>query len=144
MAQAPPADTGGEENRALSRPAERQDVREGGGSDRSGALRNPGIPSPGADPQGGGEASFADLARGLKLPAPVYPSLARRWGYEGVALVEITIATDGGIEEVRVLRSSGHTILDDSCIKVIEGKWRFRPAGRVVRVKKEFEFTLTR
>jgi len=90
------------------------------------------------------QASFSELARGLNLPAPGYPELARRWGYEGVTLVEITIGADGRVRSVAVLRSSGHGVLDDACVRVIRSRWRFRPMEREAKVQKEFAFELTR
>ncbi len=96
-------------------------------------------------PQSGpSRVGFAELSRGLDLPRPPYPEVARRWGYEGVVTIEIHISADGRVMEATLLDSSGHSILDTSCIKTIEKKWRFPAPGREIKTIKEFEFKLRR
>ncbi|WP_187426695.1 energy transducer TonB [Geothermobacter ehrlichii] len=63
----------------------------------------------------------------LANPRPVYPSLARRRGWEGTVLVRIRVETSGRVGEASLVHSSGHRILDRSALKQVRG-WRFRPA----------------
>jgi protein TonB len=96
-------------------------------------------------PQSGpSRVSFTELSRGLDLPLPHYPEVARRWGYEGVVTIEIHISADGRVTEATLLGSSGYSILDNACIKTIEKKWRFPAPGREITTIKEFAFKLRR
>jgi len=62
-------------------------------------------------------------------PRPVYPRLARRRGYEGTVVLEVLVNRKGRAEEVRLLKSSGHRILDRSAVDSVR-KWLFEPAMR--------------
>lgn len=62
-------------------------------------------------------------------PPPLYPDLARRRGYEGVVLLEVLVTEEGGVSELRVARSSGHTLLDRAAEQAVR-EWRFEPGQR--------------
>lgn len=62
-------------------------------------------------------------------PPPLYPELARRRGYEGVVLLEVLVTEEGSVGELRVARSSGHTVLDRAAVQTV-GEWRFVPGRR--------------
>jgi protein TonB len=64
----------------------------------------------------------------LKNPAPVYPRIARRNGWEGVVVLVAVVGADGRPISIVVERSSGHQILDESARKAVLG-WRFSPAS---------------
>ncbi len=49
-----------------------------------------------------------------------YPELAKRYGLQGKLSVEFTIGTDGQLEQLRVVRSSGSQLLDDEAIRAIK------------------------
>jgi protein TonB len=59
-------------------------------------------------------------------PKPTYPPLARRRGWEGTVILLVTVNVLGESEKVRVLKSSGHKILDKSALKTVK-KWIFTP-----------------
>jgi len=59
-------------------------------------------------------------------PAPSYPPLALRQGWEGTTLVRITVAADGSVADVAVEETSGYELLDDAALKAIRA-WRFEP-----------------
>ncbi len=61
---------------------------------------------------------------------PIYPSVARRRGYEGVVLISAEILVDGSVGELEIKKSSGHNILDRSALKAVK-KWKFEPARRM-------------
>ncbi len=63
----------------------------------------------------------------LKNPAPVYPELARKRGWEGTVLLEAHISEKGTVSKISVSKSSGSKILDDSALESIK-KWKFSPA----------------
>ena len=76
------------------------------------------------------------------LPAPTYPDVARRFGYEGSVLLEILIAPSGDIRSVTIIESRAHGILEQCCLDTIREKWKFLPPGREIRTRKEFIFRL--
>jgi protein TonB len=63
----------------------------------------------------------------LRNPPPTYPLVARRQGWEGEALLRVDIDIRGRVEIVQLVRSSGHTILDDAAIHAVR-RWQFSPA----------------
>jgi protein TonB len=58
----------------------------------------------------------------------VYPSRARRSGWEGRVLVEFTVKADGSLKESKIGGSSGFDILDQQALKAIAITAPFRPA----------------
>lgn len=65
----------------------------------------------------------------LNNPKPPYPLAARRQGTEGRVVLRAQVLEDGRCAEVRIVRSSGHTLLDDSALSTVR-RWRFLPATR--------------
>jgi len=66
----------------------------------------------------------------ISAPSPTYPPEAIRGGLTGTVELEILVGTDGNPLEVRVVRSSGHRLLDQAARKVVLSQWRFHPAIR--------------
>ncbi|MCA9247853.1 MAG: energy transducer TonB [Planctomycetales bacterium] len=60
-------------------------------------------------------------------PPPVYPTAAYAAKLEGTVLLELTVAIDGRVSQVHVLRSSGHAILDGAAVNAVK-QWRGAPA----------------
>jgi len=78
-------------------------------------------------------------------PRPKYPRIARRRGHEGVVLLKVLVDHEGRVDDVLVLKSSGHNALDHSALKAVKN-WVFKPGtvdGRPmemwVRVPVRFE-----
>jgi protein TonB len=59
-------------------------------------------------------------------PAPEYPSLARKRGWQGKVVLEVVILADGSVEQVRLHSGSGFALLDKAAIAGV-GQWRFSP-----------------
>ena len=59
-------------------------------------------------------------------PPPVYPKVARRRGHQGTVLLEVLVDQNGGVMDLRVFRSSGHTTLDDAALASVKN-WSFEP-----------------
>jgi protein TonB len=59
-------------------------------------------------------------------PPPVYPSLARKRGYQGTAILEVFVEADGRVGDLRIIESSSHKLLDRSAMKAVKG-WHFEP-----------------
>ncbi len=57
---------------------------------------------------------------------PQYPRIARRRGYEGVVILKALVSREGEVLEIRVLKTSGHSILDEEAIQAVQ-KYRFEP-----------------
>jgi len=65
----------------------------------------------------------------LNNPKPPYPLSARRQGAEGRVVLRALVLEDGRCAEVRIVRSSGHALLDESALTTVR-RWRFLPATR--------------
>lgn len=65
----------------------------------------------------------------LRNPAPEYPSLALRRGWEGTVLLRIRVLANGKPSEVQIQRSSGRDVLDQAAVKAVQ-RWSFVPAKR--------------
>ncbi len=61
---------------------------------------------------------------------PVYPLAARRNGYEGTIILTVQVLSSGTVGELRVKKSSGYEILDQSAREAVR-KWRFEPGRRM-------------
>ena len=58
--------------------------------------------------------------------SPPYPRKARRMGYEGVVMLKVLIDENGRVDDLTVLKSSGHTVLDRAALSAVR-KWLFEP-----------------
>jgi protein TonB len=56
-----------------------------------------------------------------------YPEAARRQDIEGSLVLSVDILPDGGIDQVRVLRSSGHAVLDEAAVRIVRLSAPFAP-----------------
>ncbi len=58
---------------------------------------------------------------------PSYPEIARVRGYEGVVLIAAEILPTGYVGSVKIRKSSGYAILDQSALEAVK-PWKFEPA----------------
>ena len=63
----------------------------------------------------------------LKNPAPEYPSLAQRRGWEGTVLLRVHVLASGKPGEIQIQKSSGRQQLDDAALTAVK-RWSFVPA----------------
>jgi protein TonB len=63
-------------------------------------------------------------------PAPDYPPIALRRGWEGTVRLRVTLDIQGHPSRVELAVSSGHPILDESALAAVR-RWQFRPATRL-------------
>ncbi|NIS37886.1 energy transducer TonB [Candidatus Saccharibacteria bacterium] len=73
----------------------------------------------------------------IKRSDPEYPAPARKQQLEGTAIIRVTIFEDGQVGEARILKSSGHDILDKSALNSVY-KFEFSPGeidGRPVKTQ---------
>jgi protein TonB len=66
----------------------------------------------------------------LKNPAPEYPSLAQRRGWEGTVLLRVQVLASGKPGEIQIQKSSGRQQLDDAALAAVK-RWSFVPARQV-------------
>ncbi len=85
-------------------------------------------------------AGGAVMAKGLIYqPKPAYPREAQKAGIEGTVRMEVVIARDGTVQNVKLL--SGPPVLASAAMKAV-GKWRYRPSllnGEPVEVVTEVD-----
>ncbi len=60
---------------------------------------------------------------------PVYPLAARSRHLEGRVMLQVEVAASGNPLAVRVVSSSGHSLLDESAVEAVRS-WRFVPASQ--------------
>ena len=78
-------------------------------------------------------------ARPLVSPRPLYPSQARRMGWEGTVGLQVLVDIAGNAAKVTVVAGSGYAVLDESAVDAVR-RWRFAPAresGRPVAMVHE-------
>lgn len=69
---------------------------------------------------------------------PAYPDLARRNHISGSARVELLIAPDGRVKDVKVL--GGHPVLIQAVVSAVM-KWKYEPAAEESSIIIKFDFT---
>ena len=124
---------------ATSEPAGAAATGPGGGD---AAIANAGGRGAGS---GAGAGGGADGLRAFcaRCPAPEYPSRARRQGWQGTVDVELAIASDGGVREARVGRSSGYPALDDVALDVARrSRFAVPEGGNEMRGQLRYRFVL--
>ncbi|PYV12622.1 MAG: hypothetical protein DMG07_16775 [Acidobacteria bacterium] len=65
----------------------------------------------------------------LSQPLPMYTEEARKARVEGIVQIQAVVRRDGSVDSFKVTRGLGHG-LDESAIKTIAARWRFRPGTR--------------
>ena len=73
----------------------------------------------------------------ISNPAPIYPETARNLHIRGAVKVQVVIATDGHIKDVKVI--GGHPLFVDSVQDALKS-WRYAPANSESTVFLEFSF----
>jgi protein TonB len=107
---------------------------EGVGSGTGGEGMGSGSGGSGSGSGGGGAREATRIAGALANRD--YPRSALRERAEGNVAVRYTIRPDGRVEDCRIMRSSGYKELDETTCRLIEKRFRYRPAldrsGRAV------------
>ncbi|MCC0523581.1 energy transducer TonB, partial [Pseudomonas aeruginosa] len=101
--------------------------RPAGSGRRSRATPPPAGPAPAAAPAPLTPPSAN--AGYLHNPAPEYPALAMRRGWEGTVLLRVHVLASGSPSEIQVQKSSGREALDQAAVKAVK-RWSFVPAKR--------------
>ena len=69
--------------------------------------------------------------------APVYPELARKMNISGTVKVQVTIAPNGGVKDVKLV--GAHPVLANAAIDSVR-KWRYESAKDETTTVVEFHF----
>lgn len=133
-----------------SRPAANENTGAGGGfgsgngtGSGSGTGSGNGSGTGSGDGDGNGAGTGSGIYDSPAIPPrlisssfPEYSVASRRAGHEGTALIQMLIGTDGEVEEVNLISSSGYDELDQAALEACAG-WSFsaakNSAGRKVR-----------
>jgi protein TonB len=91
------------------------------------AAPAPPAPAPPAPPAPKSVTPASASAGYLKNPAPEYPSLAMRRGWEGTVLLRVHVLASGKPGEIQLQKSSGRDQLDDAALAAVK-RWSFVPA----------------
>lgn len=62
-----------------------------------------------------------------------YPAESRRRGIYGSLMLEVALVADGSIEDIIIVRSSGHPLLDDAAIAIVRMSAPFAPFPKAIR-----------
>jgi protein TonB len=84
-------------------------------------------PAPPAPPAPAPVTPASANAAYLKNPAPEYPSLAQRRGWEGTVMLRVHVLANGKPGEIQIQKSSGRQQLDDAALSAVK-QWSFVPA----------------
>jgi TonB family protein len=107
----------------------------------NGPKGNSNVSGTGGDTGGAGDGTVG----ALYMPAPEYPSAARRKGIEGIVVVTIDVLPDGACAHAQIVESSGCEALDDAALAAIR-KWKYEshPAEPPSMRRVRFVFRLQR
>ena len=79
----------------------------------------------------------------LSCLKPKYPKIALKRGYEGILKLKILISKNGEVSDIKVIKSSGYTILDKSGIDAAKNS-RFYPLKKERTINIEYNLKLNR
>ncbi|MBD1597717.1 energy transducer TonB [Pseudomonas typographi] len=84
-------------------------------------------PAPPAPPAPAPVTPPSATAGYLKNPAPEYPALAQRRGWEGTVLMRVHVLANGRPGDIQIQQSAGRQQLDDAALAAVK-RWSFVPA----------------
>src|SRR5260370_526103 len=82
-------------------------------------------------------AHAQESRKALNSPTPTYPETARRFRLTGVVKVQVLVAADGQVKDVKVL--GGHPVLVSAVQDALKN-WKYAPASGETTVSLEFSF----
>ncbi len=84
-------------------------------------------PAPPAPPAPAPVTPASANAAYLKNPAPDYPQMAQRRGWEGTVQLRVEVLPSGKPGQIQIQKSSGRPALDDAALAAVK-RWSFVPA----------------
>ncbi len=84
-------------------------------------------------------ATYADAWRRkiMRLGNLNYPDEAKRRNLSGELLLDVALSSDGALYGIKVLKSSGHQVLDDGALRIVRLAAPFAPFPRELREQTE-------
>ena len=76
---------------------------------------------------------------GVRTPQPAYPREAARSGVTGEVTVEITVAANGSVTDVRVIRAQPRGQFDRAVLNTVR-EWQFEPMAAPAKLTRTFTF----
>jgi len=73
----------------------------------------------------------------ISQPVPAYPQFARHIALSGTVKVQVVIAADGQIKDVKVV--GGHPLFVDATLEALK-KWKYAPSSSETTATLEFNF----
>jgi TonB family protein len=73
----------------------------------------------------------------IAQPVPEYPQVARRVRLSGTVKVQVVIAADGQVKEVKVI--GGHPLFVEATLEALK-RWKYTPGNSETTVALEFSF----
>ncbi len=89
----------------------------------AGALTVPASPAA----RSAAKANYARVILARLQRAIRYPRAAQRRGIEGVVRVQVELSATGGLRSVALAQSSGHTVLDNAAVALVQRVAPFPP-----------------
>ena len=86
-------------------------------------------------------ASTSSELHAISTPSPRYPPDAASSGTSGEVQVEFTVATDGSVSSVRVVRATPPRVFDREALSAVK-RWRFQPVAAPVTTRRTIGFKL--
>lgn len=101
-----------------------------------------GVPKGTGKPGSGSSSGMSTAARiaAGRMPAPVYPSEARRKGQTGTVVVEFTVDSSGRVTYANASRPSPWPLLNQEAVRTVL-RWRF-PPGDFISLERPIVFRL--
>lgn len=84
-----------------------------------------------------GRAEEAGARKVQNKAQPAYPDLARRMKIVGVVKVQVTVAPNGSVKDVRVV--GGHPVLANAVVDAVR-RWHFESGSQTTTENLEFRF----
>lgn len=87
--------------------------------------------------------SVKHLGGYLNNPKPEYPSRSLDRGEEGTVTLEVVVEPDGHPSDVKVVKSSGYSALDNSALQTVKKYYKFIPATKAgVSIRASYRFNI--
>ena len=79
---------------------------------------------------------------------PIYPKQALNYEWGGTIDLLLTINEKGSVTQHKILKSTGHKVLDNTFIRTVKNYWKFKPKksqgkGQYGKIKISYTFGLT-
>lgn len=85
--------------------------------------------APDAPVQAAAQDLPTSVQRPIATPQPDYPRASMRRGEEGEVVLRVVVGSNGRVDSVEIVSSSGHRRLDRAAVAAVR-RWRFEPALR--------------